>query len=157
MIKYDTLVQEVPVAVDDRADLPENLKGLYVETASIKAILLNKSISTYKERLCILAEELGHYHTSSGNILDQNLLSNRKQEKRARNWAYEKLVPLSAFVQAHKQGIRSRYELADHFGVTEDFLDSAIKHYKEKYGLSVQAGKYTICFEPLGVLELFEE
>ena len=28
-----------------------------------------------------MAEELGHYYTASGNILDQNLDSNRKQDK----------------------------------------------------------------------------
>ena len=34
------------------------------------------------EKTCVLAEELGHYYTSSGDILDQQNVSNRKQERR---------------------------------------------------------------------------
>lgn len=83
-------------------------------------------------------------------------IENRKQEKRARTWAYERLVPLQKIVQAHKNGIRNRYELAEYLGVTEQFLDSAIKRYKEKYGLYFLIENYTICFEPLGVMELFD-
>ncbi|ATF15414.1 ImmA/IrrE family metallo-endopeptidase [Brevibacillus brevis X23] len=119
-------------------------------------IAINKFISTNVEKVCVLAEELGHHHTSSGNILDQTKIVNRKQEKRARCWGYEKLIPLNAFIQAHKQGVKNRFELAEHLGVTEEFLDSAINRYIEKYGTHVKVGLSTVIFEPLGVLELFE-
>ena len=46
--------------------------------------ILIKSDLTENEKTCILAEELGHYYTSSGNILDQSNINNRKQEKVAR-------------------------------------------------------------------------
>ncbi|MGG0756030.1 ImmA/IrrE family metallo-endopeptidase [Brevibacillus laterosporus] len=142
------------VEVREHAFNSLNLKGIYIDNV----ITLNPAnIFTQAEKTCILAEELGHFHTSSGNILNQKSLSNRKQEKRARKWAYEKLIPTSAFVYAHLQGIRNRYELADHLGVTEEFLDSAISHYQEKYGLSTSVGNFTVIFEPLGVLELFKE
>lgn len=152
---YEKLLREAQhndIEVYEQSMKP-TIKGLYCD----KIVWINRRIPTNVEKACVLAEELGHYHTSTGDILDQKSLSNRKQEKRARNWAYERLVPLSAFVQAHKEGIKSKYELAEFLDVTEEFLHSAIKHYQEKYGLSVQVGKYTICFEPLGVLELFEE
>lgn len=132
--------------------LKPRIKGLY----SNNVIAINKYISTNVEKVCVLAEELGHHHTSSGNILDQTKIANRKQEKRARSWGYEKLIPLNAFIQAHKQGVKNRFELADHLGVTEEFLDSAINRYIEKYGTHVKVGLSTIIFEPLGVLELFE-
>lgn len=128
------------------------IKGLY----SDNVIWVNSRIPTSAEKACVLAEELGHHHTTVGDILNQKLLSNRKQEKRARNWAYEELVPLSAIVQAHKERICNRFELADHLGVTEDFLNAAINHYKEKFGLGVPYDNYTIYFEPLGVLERFK-
>jgi Zn-dependent peptidase ImmA (M78 family) len=153
-IVYDNLLSEIEgqaIEVHEKKMSPR-IKGLYGNNV----IWINKNIPTTAEKGCILAEELGHHHTSTGNILDQRLLENRKQENRARNWAYEKLVPMTSFIDAHKQGIRNRHELAEFLEVTEDFLDLAIKRYKEKYGLMVQIGKCTICFEPLGVLELFE-
>ncbi|MGG4459298.1 hypothetical protein ABEX29_13395 [Brevibacillus porteri] len=66
------------------------------------------------------------------------------------------LFPFNAFIQAHKQGVKNRFELAEHLGVTEEFLDSAINRYIEKYGTHVKVGLSTVIFEPLGVLELFE-
>lgn len=35
-------------------------------------IAIRKNIETQKEKSCVLAEELGHYYTSSGDILDQS-------------------------------------------------------------------------------------
>ena len=94
------------------------LKGLYVDGN----IALNLAIETYSEKACVLAEELGHYHTTVGDILDLSKAENRKQERRARGWAYEKLVSLTSLIEASKQGIRNRYELAEYLGVSEKFI-----------------------------------
>jgi hypothetical protein len=154
---YDRLLREAPVSVHDDADLPEPLKGCYVETKKRKLILLDKHrIKSRAEKACILAEEIGHYYTTAGDITDQTDLVNRKQELRVHTWAFEKLVPLEAIVEAHKHGIRSRHEFAEHLQITEDFLDRAIKRYQAKYGLFKTCGEFTICFEPLGVIELSE-
>lgn len=128
------------------------LKGLYKDGF----ISIDKNLHSFIEKACILSEEIGHHHTSYGDILDQKSIDNRKQERRARVWAYEKTVPIQSFIYAHNQGIRNRYELADQLGITEEFLEAAIAYYKEKYGLFISSGKYTVCFEPLGVLEFFE-
>ncbi|NLZ54543.1 MAG: ImmA/IrrE family metallo-endopeptidase, partial [Thermoanaerobacteraceae bacterium] len=125
------------------------IKGFYYD----KVIAISRHIDTTAEETCILAEELGHYYTSAGNILDQKQLSNRKLERRARAWAYKKLVPLDKLIEAYKAGVRSRFELAEYLQVTEKFLDEALKYYKEKYGMYYRLGKYWICFEPLGILE----
>jgi len=130
----------------------ENLKGLYYD----QVIALNKNIETTAEKTCVLAEELGHYYTSIGNVLDQSKIQNRKQERRARAWAFKKLVPLDKLLEAFNEGIRTRYELAEYLEVTEKFLDDAIKFYRRKYGLYCRVGDYYIYFEPLGVLKTFE-
>lgn len=129
------------------------IKGLYGNNT----IWINKHIPTNKEKSCILAEELGHFHTTDGDILDQTGLQNRKQERIARSWAYHRLIPFEKIVQAHKHGVKNRHELAEYLDVTEDFLDEAIKHYKEIYGLFKSVDGLTICFEPLGVIEMFED
>src|SRR5690606_8317379 len=129
---------------------------LYVELRGADIILISKYVQTYTEKTCILAEELGHYYTSAGDITDQKDIRNRKQELQARSWAYNRLVPLSKIVQAHHEGIRNRHELAEYLNVTEEFIEEALKRYQYKYGLSKQIGNYTICFDPLGVVEWFE-
>jgi hypothetical protein len=151
-MSYDRLLKEVELNVHE-VDMPNSVKGLY----SDKVIWINKRLRTSIEKKCILAEELGHHHTSSGDILDQSNLHNRKQEYRARNWAYEKLVPLTSFIHAHKTGIKSKHELADHLEVTEKFLEDSIKYYKDKYGIFKTIDTFTICFEPLRVIEIFED
>ena len=139
-------------------EMPSSLKGLYYSSDDgiPPAIALNSSMRTETEKTCVLAEELGHYYTSTGNILDQTKVVNIKQEKRARNWGYEKLIPLQSFVEATREGVRNRYELAEFLGVTEDFLEAVINRYKEKYGLYVEWTSYVIYFEPLGVFKMYE-
>ena len=150
---YERLINEAnlhAVEVYERIMSP-GTKGLY----SDDVIWINKHIESYTEKRCILAEELGHHFTTTGDISNQSTISNRKQELRAREWAYKKLVPLSKIICAHKQRIANRYELADFLNVTEEFLEDALNWYKSKYGLSVSIREFTICFEPLGVLGFF--
>ncbi|WP_374705852.1 ImmA/IrrE family metallo-endopeptidase [Paenibacillus lautus] len=139
------------IEIIEHAFTSNKLKGLYVDGV----ITLNTiAINSYIEKTCVLAEEMGHHLTSFGNILDQKCIVKRKQEKRARNWAYYKLVPLEAFIYAFETGVRNRYEFADTVGVTEEFLDFSIARYKEKFGLFTELNEtYTIYFDPLGVLK----
>lgn len=118
-------------------------------------IAIDKDIRTLKEKTCVLAEELGHYYTSSGNILDQNIDSNRKQEYRARLWAYDKQIGFEGIIKAYEVGCQSLYEMADYLDVTEEFLSEAISCYKSKYGLHTRIDNYVIYFEPyLAVMKI---
>ena len=107
------------------------------------------------QKKCVLAEELGHYHTTVGDIIDQSSVANRKQEYRARLWAYNNLIGLSGIVSAYKAGCRNAHEVADHLDITEDFLQEALTCYRQKYGVCAKYDKYVIYFEPtIGVFEL---
>ena len=68
-------------------------------------IAINKNLSTQTEKKCVLAEELGHYHTTYGDILDQTKIENIKQEIIARRWGYEKLVGIVDIINAHRNKI----------------------------------------------------
>lgn len=152
-MQYETLLEEAQKQVYIyEKPLNPNIKGLQ----SDNVIWINKTLPTKREKLVILAEELGHYHTSYGNILDQSCVQNKKQELRARQWAFKKLFPLSKIVQAHKKGIRNKYELAEYIGVTEEFLEAALQRYQDKYGDYIEYKGVTICFNPLGVIEWFD-
>lgn len=151
-MSYEALLIGIQPRVME-VDMPKGIKGLYGDNV----IWINKYITTDVEKKCVLAEELGHYHTSSGNILDLADIRNAKQELRARLWAYELLIPLHLFIDAHKAGIRNKYELAEHLSVTEEFLELALKRYQEKFGISVPIDeRYTLMLDPLGIIELFE-
>ncbi|MCJ7839949.1 ImmA/IrrE family metallo-endopeptidase [Lederbergia sp. NSJ-179] len=130
--------------------LSSKIKGLY----SNKIIWINRNIESSTDKACVLAEELGHYHTSVGDILDQSSLPNRKQEKRARNWAYKKLIPLEKLISASNEGVKNKYELAEYLGVNEPFLEESLKRYKEEYGLFTLVKEKILYFDPLGVLDM---
>ncbi|MBU3145764.1 hypothetical protein [Clostridium sp. CF012] len=133
-------------------DFLNNLKGLYKNSK----IAIDSNIELAKEKTCVLAEELGHHYTSCGNILDNCELSSIKQEKRARNWGYEKLVGIVDILNAYNTGARNRCEMAEYINVTEDFLDASIQHYKEKYGTYYEIDNYLIILEPsLGIVKMF--
>lgn len=151
---YESLLDEIHKEGIDiiQINFKGKSKGLYGDNT----IAIDKKIDTSAEKKCILAEELGHHYTSYGNILDQSNINNIKQEKRARNWAYEKLVGIISLVNAFERGIRNKYELAEYLNITEDFLNEVINHYREEYGIYCEIDNYLVYFEPhFGVLKIF--
>lgn len=116
-------------------------------------IAIRKNIETQAEKSCVLAEEIGHYHTSSGNILDQNKVESRKQEYRARLYGYNLKIGLAGLIRAYEARCRNRYEMAEYLDVTEEYLEEAIDCYKAKYGLYASVDNYIIYFEPFAVMK----
>ena len=122
----------------------KTIKGLYCDgTAAI-----SNNIDTNAEKACVLAEEMGHHYTSAGNIIDQTDEQNRKQEFRARMWAYNEMIGLIGIIDAYKNGCRNSYEVAEYLEVTEEFLNDALNTYKDKYGVYTIVDNYAICFIP---------
>ena len=117
-------------------------------------IAIRKDIETQAEKSCVLAEEIGHYRTSSGNILDQNKAESRKQEYRARLYGYNLKIGLAGLIRAYEAGCGNLYEMAEYLDATEEYLKEAIDCYKSKYGLCTSIDNYIIYFEPLAVIKL---
>lgn len=127
------------------------IKGLYCDGN----IALSKDLHTEAEKKCILAEELGHYETAVGDITDQTLTANRKQELRGKLMAYNKVVGLLGFVQAYQHHCHDLHDMAEYLDVTDAFLSDTITCYRAKYGSHARIDNYVIYFEPtIGVLEL---
>ena len=151
---YENLLNEAAdtdIYVIENADFKSKAEGLI----NGDVIGINKNVRLNKKRTCVWAEELGHYHTTTGNILNQSSTMNRKQEYRARIWAYDKLIGLNGIVNAYRKGCHSQYEIAEYLDITEEFFVEAIQHYKNKYGIFTRIDNYVIYFEPtLIVLEL---
>ena len=148
--------EEMQILHDDlnivEMDLSEvsGLKGLYVNGH----IAINAKMSDI-EKACVLAEELGHHYTSVGNILDMTSAANRKQERQARLWAYNKQIGLFGLVRAFEHGCQNRFEIAEYLEVTEEFLEECIECYRNKYGICKQVDNYVVYFIPqLSVMKL---
>lgn len=155
MNKYEELLNDADqsnVIVTDKFDLSgTRLKGLYCDGT----IALNSDMYIESEKACVLAEELGHHYTATGNILDQSTVGNRKQEMRGRIVAYNKLVGLRGIVDAYLHHCQSISESAEYLEVTEEFLIDSLNYYRNKYGVYTKLDNYVIVFEPnIAVLEL---
>lgn len=128
----------------------DRIKGLY----SKGTVAIRKDMNT-TEKTCVLAEELGHYYTTVGNILDMNVPANRKQERQARLHGYNRLIGLIGLADAYEHGCQNRYEIAEYLEITEEYLEDCIECYRGKYGICTAVDNYIIYFIPhLAVIEL---
>jgi len=148
---YEQLLME-----SDQEGLLTKEKDLLANKGRIKGnrIAIKKSM-TQAEKGCVLAEELGHFHTTAGDIMDQNVFLNRKQERLARIWAYDKMIGLKGLTASFSHGCRTAPEICEFLNITEEFLADALSYYREKYGVCTRYLNYIIYFEPsLGIMEL---
>ena len=120
-----------------------------------RRIGIRKTIETEAGKADVLAEEVAHYDLTVGNILDQSVTENRRQEHKARQLAHDIRIGIDGLVDAYKAHCHSRYEIADYLGTTEEFLQEAIDGYRDKYGRFAVCGDCIVIFEPsLAVLEM---
>lgn len=116
---------------------------------------IRKSIPTTARKADILCEELCHAELTVGNILDQSVTENRKQEHKARMLAYEIRIGLEGIVDAYIHGCRTKFDMAEYLDVSEAFLEEALEGFRNKYGCSATVNDYIVYFEPtVKVLEI---
>ena len=133
--EYGLIVKEKPLKYNNG-----RIKG--------SRVAIRQDLSTSIEKACVLAEELGHHYTTYGNILDQSDTSNRKQELRARAWAYNKQIGLLGLIRAYEHGCRNRFEIAEYLEVTEEVLEECLIFYRNKYGVCANIDNYVVYFIP---------
>lgn len=107
-------------------DMPDGLGGLI----SDNNVYVNAN-EPFERLYSNLAEEIGHYETSPGDIINQKIPRNRKYELLGRKWSYKKLIPydqLKALIDSKET--YHRYELAEKFGVPDDIVEQAIQMYR---------------------------
>ena len=61
-------------------------------------------------------------------------IGNRKQERQARLWGYNKLIGLSGLIKAYEAGCQDKYDVAEFLGVTDEYLQDCVECYRDKYG-----------------------
>lgn len=147
MNKYEELLDEANkknISVDENYHFNGELAGLYIDGN----IALSDKLDTTAERSCVLAEEIGHHHTTVGNIIDMKDAWSRKQERQARLWAYNDQIGLLGLISAYEHHCRSAYEIAEYLEVTEEVLLDAVECYRQKYGVYTTVDNYIIYFIP---------
>lgn len=143
-MKYDALLDEADA---EGISIKERPFKTYDGRIKGKDIYLRKDMNT-TEKTCVLAEEMGHHHTSVGNILDMDISANRKQERQARLHGYNRLIGLAGLIEAYEHGCQNRYEIAEFLEVTDEFLEDCISCYRDKYGIGTTVDNYYIAFIP---------
>lgn len=145
MTKYEALLDEA------------NSKGLIVKEKPLQSsdgrikgnrIAIRKDLKTSTEKACVLAEELGHYETTVGDILDMSNPWNRKQERQARLNGYNRMIGMLGIVSAYEAGCQNQHEIAEFLNVTEEYLLECVECYRDKYGEMKSVDNYIIYFIP---------
>lgn len=137
------------------------IQVIEVDIEGDASYILNKTIFISQNmnnncKYCVLAEELGHYFKTYGDITDLSTVENRKQEYQARRWSYELIVGIIDLINAHSQGCRNKFEVAEFLNITEETLESALNYYKCKYECGYEIDNYWINFNNgFEVLEMF--
>lgn len=155
MTAYEELIKEADQkgCIVVERDLAAN-DGLIVG----KRIGIRKSIQTEAQKADVLAEEIAHYESSCGNILNQSISLNRQQELRARLRAYNKRIGISGLIRAYEHGCHSFYEVSEYLGVQESFLREAVECYRRKYGTATKYEDYIVCFEPrMAIIKMIQK
>ena len=89
---------------------------------------IDKNVESDKELVCF-AHELGHCETGAFYNRYSKFDVISKHEYKADKWAVQRLMPVEELLSAVEKGYTEAWELAEYFGVTEDFVRRAYEIY----------------------------
>ena len=86
-------------------------------------------IPTAAQELVTVAHEGGHISTGATHRVNSPWDLIEKHEHKADKWAITRLIPEEALDDAVAAGNTELWQLAEHFGVTEEFMKKAVCWY----------------------------
>ncbi|MDM0471104.1 ImmA/IrrE family metallo-endopeptidase [Clostridium perfringens] len=123
------LIEDENIELEEVYFKSYNIEGIYFKVSGMNPIIgIHKNLlADTRKYISVLAEELGHHFTSSGNLTSECItysdkLNRSKQEKRARIWASNFLISDNEIIGAILQNINTIYGLSLHFNVTEEIV-----------------------------------
>ena len=124
------LADENNIPIDNAC--PDNIVSMSVRFSDgSKVIGLSNEESASHTKYEALAHELGHCMTDSFYAGYSPFELRAKHEHRANTWAVNKIVPFNELCDAVRHGCRELWELAEHFGVSNSFMEKAIMLHKK--------------------------
>ena len=153
MTKYERTLEEanrLGLSVKEK-ELKSNAEALI---CGKKIAINSKKSLTTNEKNWYITEEIGHHKTGVGNIISQETIENRKQERRGRLYAYNRCIGLTGIINAAKHHCIGSYEIAEFLEVPEARLLEAVEEYRQIYGSGKMIDNYFVQFVPF--LAVFE-
>lgn len=95
--------------------------GIFVDT---------EKLTTVAEETVTIGHEAGHCMTGATHQVYSPADLVQRHENRADKWAIKKLVPENELGKALADGHIELWDLAEYFGVTEDFMRKAVCWYQ---------------------------
>lgn len=100
-----------------------NQYGIFIDTSEI---------NSEAEEYCMIAHEGGHCATGCTHSVSSSLDLIEKHEYKADKWAVHQIIPIDNLRSLLKSGCIEIWEIAEHFGVTENFVRRAMDIYKRE-------------------------
>ncbi len=113
-----------------KTDMPQGLDALTVGNN----VLLTTRCG-FIDTLQNVGEEIGHVQTTVGNISKYKTTDDLNQERKARQYGYRLIVNLDSLIACYKAGIRTPWDMADFFEVSQPYMWKAIDTYRVKLGI----------------------
>ena len=125
---YDLAVQQNIEVIP--YPMPQNGSMSVMADSGLCAIGMDKSVldGGTQERVH-LTHELGHCVTGSFYNIHAAIDCRQRHENKADKWAIQALIPVEELDRAIAEGCTEIWDLADRFGVTEEFIRKALCWY----------------------------
>lgn len=130
LIDLYNLIEAEKIILEENWKNQKGLNGIYVDVPDYPPIIgINKYITNDLKKLrSALSEELGHHFTTKPNLTKESKnytekLLKEKEETKAKTWGANFLVSDDEFTQALLKCISDRYEICEHFEITNELLE----------------------------------
>ncbi|MBM6742391.1 ImmA/IrrE family metallo-endopeptidase [Enterococcus gallinarum] len=131
--------------------MPEKQKG-FIDG---NIIYLNPNQSYY-ELPGTIGEEIAHHLTTVGDISKQSTLSDRKQERLARDIGAVLVVSPYDIIKCYENGCKTIAESANFLQITVETLKTAIAYYAKRFNGIKTENNYTLLFQPDGTVAVLK-
>ncbi|NLG57638.1 MAG: hypothetical protein GX540_04430 [Clostridiales bacterium] len=121
--QYNILINTQVMREDDPLD------GLFVSLKDGGSMILINRHRTLAQRTAALAEELGHYFRSVGDLRDLSDIAAAKSELSGQAWSYDWLLPPPVLEAAIKNGEGASWAVAEEVNLPEDFVQEASRYH----------------------------
>lgn len=132
-------------------EMPDGQSGLYVDNY----VYLNPR-QTHENLVGTVAEEIAHHLTTVGDISKQSTLSDRKQERLARDIGAILVVSPYDIIKCYENGCKTIAESANFLQITVETLKTAIEYYAKKFNGIKTENNYTLLFQPNGTVAVLK-
>lgn len=105
--------------------------GYFIALKDGRCIILINAWRPLSVRTAALAEELGHFYKSIGDLRDLSSIIAAKSENLGKAWGYEHLLPEPVLQEALHEDV-SLWDVADETNLPADYIMEAVSYHQQK-------------------------